>query len=123
MKKRNPIAVLILSFITLGIYGIYWMVVTKNGMKSRGADIPTAWLIIIPFVNLWWEWKFSQGVEKVTNGGMTAPIAFLLLWILGMIGGAIIQSELNKVADQVRSRYGDKAMVSARSLEYILGRR
>jgi len=99
MKKRNPIAVLILSFITLGIYGIYWMVVTKNGMKSRGADIPTAWLIIIPFVNWWWEWKFSQGVEKVTNGGMTAPIAFLLLWILGMIGGAIIQSELNKVAD------------------------
>ena len=98
MTKRNPIAVLILSIITFGIYGPYWLVVTKNDMKRRGADIPTAWLIIIPFVNLWWEWKFSEGVEKVTNGGMSAPIAFILLWFLGMIGGAIIQSELNKVA-------------------------
>jgi len=89
--------VFILSFITFGIYGIYWMVVTKNEMKARGADIPTAWLIIVPFVNIWWEWKFSVGVEKVTNRAMTAPIAFILLWILGMIGGAIIQSELNKV--------------------------
>jgi len=89
--------VLILSVVTIGIYGIYWMVVTKNEMKARGADIPTAWLIIVPLVNIWWQWKFSVGVEKVTNGGMTAPIAFILLWILGMIGGAIIQSELNKV--------------------------
>ncbi|MFC1999734.1 DUF4234 domain-containing protein [Chloroflexota bacterium] len=97
MTNRSPIMVFILSFITFGIYGIYWMVVTKNEMKARGADIPTAWLIIVPFVNIWWEWKFSVGVEKVTNKGMTAPIAFILLWILGMIGGAIIQSELNKV--------------------------
>jgi len=98
MKKRSPITVLILSFVTFGIYGIYWMVVTKNEMKARGADIPTAWLIIVPFVSLWWEWKWSQGVEKVTNGGMSAAISFLLLFALGMIGGAIIQSELNKVA-------------------------
>jgi len=30
--------------------------------------------------------------------------------------------ELNKVADQVRVRYGDRAMVSGRALEYIKGR-
>jgi len=31
--------------------------------------------------------------------------------------------ELNKAADKVRNRYGEKAVVSARSLEYILGNR
>lgn len=30
--------------------------------------------------------------------------------------------ELNRVADQVRNRYGDKAIVSGRSLEYIQGK-
>ncbi len=30
--------------------------------------------------------------------------------------------ELNKVADKVRNRYGDKAMVSGRALEYIQGK-
>lgn len=31
--------------------------------------------------------------------------------------------ELNKVADKVRNRYGDRAIVSARSLEYVQGKR
>lgn len=90
--------VLVWSLLTFGIYGIVWLVWTKNEMKTRGADIPTAWLIIVPLVNLWWMWKFSEGVETVANPGMTAPIAFLLLWLLGNIGMAIIQYELNKGA-------------------------
>ena len=52
MKKRNPIAVLLLPFITFGIYAIVWMVKTKGEMVAKGAEIPTAWLIIIPLVNL-----------------------------------------------------------------------
>jgi hypothetical protein len=98
MQKRSPLTVLVLSFITLGIYGLYWYVITKREMNTKGASIPTAWLIIIPFVNIYWLWKFCQGISTVTNGGTSAPIAFLLLWLLSFIGSAIIQSELNKVA-------------------------
>ena len=98
MQHRDPIMVILLSIITLGIYGLFWYVVTKNEMNTKGAQIPTAWLIIIPFVNIWWYWKFSEGVELVTNKGMGAAVAFLLLWLLGTIGEAIIQNELNKVA-------------------------
>lgn len=98
MKKRNPFAVVVLSIITLGIYGIVWDVKTKNEMKSLGAEIPTAWLIIVPFANIWWLWKYSQGVEKVTNNNISGILAFVLLWLLGFIGAAIIQSEFNKIA-------------------------
>jgi len=67
-------------------------------MNARGAQIPTAWLLIIPFFNIWWYWKFSEGVEIVTNKGMGTAVAFLLMYFLGTIGEAIIQNELNKVA-------------------------
>ena len=51
MKNRNPIAVALLPLITFGIYSLYWQVKTKGEMNSLGADIPTAWLIVIPLVN------------------------------------------------------------------------
>lgn len=98
MQQRNPIMVILLSIITFGIYGLVWFVITKNQMNAKGAQIPTAWLLIIPFVNIWWLWKFSEGVELVTNKGMGTAVVFLLLWLLGTIGEAIVPNELNKVA-------------------------
>lgn len=98
MTKRSPLMVVILSIITLGIYMLYWVVVTKREMNSQGAQIPTAWLILIPFVNIYWQWKFSEGVETVTRKEMSAPIAFILSYLLSYIGFAITQSTLNKVA-------------------------
>ena len=98
MTHRNPISVVLLPIVTLGIYYLVWYVSTKNEMNERGANIPTAWLLIIPIVNWFWMWEFSKGVEVVTNKGMGAGSAFVLLLFLGTIGGAIVQSNLNKVA-------------------------
>ena len=99
MTKRNAFMVFLLPIITLGIYSIYWHVVTKNEMNRAGASIPTAWLMIIPLVNIWWLWKFSEGIAITTNEEMTGPVAFLLLLILESIGAAIIQTSLNKVTN------------------------
>ena len=98
MQHRNPIMVIFLSLITLGIYTLVWDVRTKNEMNAKGAQIPTAWLLIIPFVNYFWLWKFSEGVEIVTSKEMGAGVAFCLQFFLGVIGMAIIQDKLNKVA-------------------------
>lgn len=98
MKQRSPIAVFFLSLITVGIYAIVWEVKTKNEMNKLGAEIPTAWLLIIPFANIYWTWKYSEGVEKVTQGKISGILAFILLFLLGIIGMAIIQDTFNKVA-------------------------
>jgi len=97
MQHRNPIMLILLSIITFGLYSLIWLVTTKNQMNVKGTQIPTAWLLIIPLVNIWWYWKFCEGVEIVTNRGMETAIAFLLIYLLGPIGEAIIQNELNKV--------------------------
>ncbi|MGH7237186.1 MAG: DUF4234 domain-containing protein [Candidatus Saccharimonadales bacterium] len=98
MKHRSPAAVFFLSIITLGIYSLVWQVKTKGEMNKLGANIPTAWLLIIPFVNFYWLWKYSEGVEKVTGGQQSTVLAFVLLFLLSIIGMAIIQSEFNKVS-------------------------
>lgn len=99
MKQRSPIAVFFLPFITFGIYGLVWSVKTKNEMNKLGANIPTAWLIIIPFINYYWWWKYCEGVENVTGGNLSGVMAFVLVILLGSIGMAIIQDSFNKASN------------------------
>lgn len=97
MTRRSVLAVIVLSFVTFGLYSIIWMVKTKEEMNARGASIPTAFLIVIPFANIYWMWKYAEGVEIVTDRRMSGPVAFLVLWLLSFIGMAILQSEFNRV--------------------------
>jgi hypothetical protein len=97
MTKRHPAVVLILALVTCGIYHVYWLVATKGEMKRQGADIPTAWLLLIPFVNFYWLWKYSEGVEKVSR--FSAAGAFVLLLLTGAIGAAIVQNAFNKTPE------------------------
>lgn len=96
MTNRGPVSVFLLWLFTGGIYGIFWLVWTKEEMVRQGAIIPTAWLIIIPFANLYWLWKWGEGVELVTGKDMSAGVAFLLKFMLGGIGAAIIQDKFNQ---------------------------
>lgn len=95
MKHRNPLAVIFFSIITVGIYAIVWEVKTKNEMNKLGAEIPTAWLLIIPIVSIYWTWKYSKGVEHVTGGKTSGILAFVLLYLLSIIGMAIVQDIFN----------------------------
>ena len=73
--QRNIAIAIILSIITCGIYGIYWC-------YKKGQDID----------------------EASTNRGLTAPnkgVLLLVLCIFGLsiVSYALIQDELNKIAD------------------------
>jgi hypothetical protein len=98
MQHRNPFLVFFLPLITFGIYGLVWYVRTKSEMNAKGAKIPTAWLLIIPIANIYWLYKYSEGVEAVTNKDMSTAVAFILIFLLGIIGMAIVQSKFNSVS-------------------------
>lgn len=108
MKRRSPILVLVLSIITFGIYALVWYVITKGEMNRRGARIPTALLIIIPLVNIYWMWKFCEGVGHVTKERMSGPVAFLMVFFLSVIGMAIVQSSLNNVPRKARPKRSEQ---------------
>lgn len=100
MNKRSVVAVIVLTFITFGIYSIVWFVKTKNEMNKYGTNIPTAWWWLVPFAAIWWQWKWAGGVEQVTRGKQQQAMVFILVILLGVIGMAIVQSGLNQAIDE-----------------------
>lgn len=102
MTQRSPLSVFVLSIVTLGIYSIVWLVKTRREMVARGAKVPTAWLLLIPIVNLYWTWKWCEAVETVTSGKMSLAMAFILVVALnviglGIFGMALVQRAFNQV--------------------------
>lgn len=110
VKHRSVAAVIILSLVTCGIYTLFWMYFTKEEMNAQGAKIPTFLLAFIPIVNIYWMWKYCEGVGYVTGESLSGPVAFLLLFLLGIIGVAIVQNSLN--AAPVRSQLPSARVVS-----------
>lgn len=56
-------------------------------------------LIVLP-ISFYWFWKFSKAVNEYTSGTMSTAVAFLLLWLLHLIGVALVQDKFNDMIDQ-----------------------
>ncbi len=98
MKRRSIVGVILLPFVTLGIYVLYWFVSTKRELNRKGASIPTAWLLIIPLVNIWWLWKYFEGAEHVSEGKINGVLVFLLdIFVTSLVSMIICQLEYNKM--------------------------
>ena len=102
MEKRSVVGVVLLPFVTFGIYALYWLVKTKGELNSRGAEIPTAWLIIVPIANIYWTWKYFEGAEKVTGSKVNGVLMFVLYLVgFSIVSMALCQDAYNnlQVAD------------------------
>lgn len=97
-KNRNIVLVYVFGLITFGIYFIYWLVKTKGEMNELGAKIPTAWLLIIPIVNIYWAWKYCEGFATVVKKDNNTVLWFILYLFVGIVIPGIVQNELNKLA-------------------------
>lgn len=95
MKARSPVTVLVLSLVTFGIYALVWQIQTKDEMnRAYGAGIPTAWLLLVPFLGpLLWMWKWSAGASQAT--GTPALQVFLMMALLPIVGIPVMTSKFN----------------------------
>jgi hypothetical protein len=95
--------VVVLSIVTCGIFHVLWLVGTKDeANRFAGTSIPSGWWLLVPIANIFWLSKLGHGVEQMTNGRLSSFGAFMLLWLLGPIGCAIVQSHINDAIDEVR---------------------
>ena len=80
MKKRSIAGCIVLTFVTLGIYGIYWFVKLTLGIYG-----------------LYWAYKLGQKVDRISGNSGNSGIIYLLLSLLGLgiIAKALAQNELN----------------------------
>jgi len=100
IKKRNVFLVYLFGIITFGIYFIYWLVKTKDEMNELGAKIPTGILIIIPIANFYWIYKYCEGFAVHVKKDNNTILWFVLYVFVAVIMPAIVQMELNKLAQK-----------------------
>jgi Domain of unknown function (DUF4234) len=121
-KIRNPLGVLGLGLITLGIYHFFWWYFVNREMADYGqangvdlGDNPVmsvlavtlgALIIIPPFVSLW---RTLRRIERAQNHALGSNnIGVILLFILifiplvNLVVFPIMQSNLNQVWEKVR---------------------
>ncbi len=79
------------------IYTLYWYVSTARALRrTTGLKIPNSFLLLVPFANYWWMWKYGQAAEKFVKNKVQAVLIFILIALLGAIGNAIVQDYFNK---------------------------
>ena len=109
--RNDPILVLILGFITCGLYLIYWNIKTAEviiAMVGREA-IPLLVAIVsgccFP-INIFFYYLVGENLDEISKivGDQSLRDKSLLLIILGifapMVSAMIVQAELNKVYDR-----------------------
>ena len=116
-KIRNPLGVLGLSIITLGIYGIFWWFFINNEMNELGKTYDDDYLenspglatlaatlgaviIVPPFVTLWRTCKrIERSQERVTGSNNFSPVLAFVLSFIPLVNLAVpvmMQSNLNQ---------------------------
>jgi Domain of unknown function (DUF4234) len=118
--KRNPLGVLGLSFITLGIYGLYWYYKVNDEIRRFERDdtispvrslmaLIFGWLIIVPpFIAVWNTATHVQRMQQ--RVGMQQEISpaltIVLLLAVAIALGIYVQEQLNQVWDRAAGTAG-----------------
>ena len=109
-KKRDPLGVLGLTFLTLGVYFFYWYYKINDELRRARDDqsiSPTrslmamifGWLLIVPpFIAMYNTAKHVQTMETRLGVGQTVePALALVLMVLFAFGnGVYLQEHLNR---------------------------
>ena len=104
-QVRNPIVVYILTLVTCGLYGLFWIKTTSEEMNAalgREEFNPTM-EVVLSLVTcgiwmLWWDWRASEASVEVCRTFGVEPkfesaIAFVITWFFFGVG---IQFNLNE---------------------------
>ena len=98
VQKRELWVMALLMLVTFGFYFIYWAVTTKRELYRLGADIPTAWLLIIPIAHFYFWYRYADAFTTYIKKGADPIGYFLLMALMPIVGIFVIQYELNKHA-------------------------
>jgi hypothetical protein len=117
-KIRNPLGVVGLGIITLGIYYFVWYYKVNKEMAELGqakgteecgtnpttsllALFPGGLIIVPPFVSTYKACKRLNASERVVGApeGIEGPLLWLLFIFIGPVGHYLFQRNLNRVLE------------------------
>ena len=105
MKNRNIALCIVFSFLTCGIYSIYWfyrLIVETKELVDAPFDMNPIVILLLGMVTcgiFWWVWLYKLGQKLDEKNGTNNAVKYLILAIccLSLVDFAFIQGEINKV--------------------------
>ena len=108
IKTRNIGMCIVLTLLTCGLYGLYWMIclndeinlISNNEKDTSGIMVFVFTLLTCGIYGWFWMWKTGEKVDEI-KGSTNSNIAYLILSIfgLGLVSYALMQDTLNKYAN------------------------
>jgi hypothetical protein len=109
--KRNPLGVLGLSFITLGIYAFYWYYQVNAELRRYTGDdsisparslvaVLVGWIVIVPpFIAVYNTAKHVQTEERRLGlqPELEPAITIVIMLLIAIANGVYIQEHLNRI--------------------------
>ena len=106
IQPRNIALCIILSIITFGIYGIYWMIKINDEVNTlagepyatTGGMVFLFSLITCGIYGLYWQFKMGERCDKIRGVNGSSTVLYLILGILGfsIISMCLMQDTVNK---------------------------
>ena len=106
IKNRNIVTCIILSLVTCGIYGIYWLIMLARESvsvkdESDSGVLEIVLMLFIPFVGFFLaEKKLAEGCAAKGIPHTDNSVLYLILGLLGLgiVSACMMQNDLNKLA-------------------------
>ncbi len=113
LQKKNIAVYIILSIVTCGIFGMYWLVVLNNDCNTvanepngtSGGIVLLLTIVTCGIYGIYWCYKMGQNLDiAYQNRGMAPSNKSVILLVLAIFGlaivsYAIIQDDVNKIID------------------------
>lgn len=104
-QQRNIVTCVLLSLVTCGIYGIYWLVclakdVTTVKDKDRNTTTNIVLFILLPFLGFFLaERQFTEDLKAMGIAHEDRSILYLILGLLGLgiVDACLMQNDMNNV--------------------------
>lgn len=106
IKSRNIVTCILLTLITCGIYGIYWVIcMAREAVSvkdpSDSGILEIVLMLFLPFVGFYLaEQKLAAGCAEKGIDHKDNAILYLILGLVGLsiVNYCMMQSDLNKLA-------------------------
>lgn len=107
IKKRNIVTCILLTLITCGIYGIYWIIkMTTEAVSVKDPNdsglLEIVLMLFLSFVGFFLtEKKFAEGCAARGIAHEDRSVLYLILGLLGLgiVNYCLMQNDLNKIAN------------------------
>jgi len=101
MKQRSIIGMILLTFITFGLYLIYWTISFQSELKEKtgeGFDGLGHFLMIIFTFGIYYiYWQYAAGKRLAKQGASDNSVIYIVLTLLslGWLNPYLMQSQAN----------------------------